>query len=111
MTTENALARVTKASAVQIADGRIYGPGERIEFFDPTEPHNARLVKRGAVVWLVRQPALTGKALEERARELDITGRSEMTADQLREAIKTVEENAVEQAELQTAQTNQEEST
>lgn len=39
------------------------------------------------------EPVLAGKALEDRAKELDIEGRASMTADQLRAAVVEAEAN------------------
>lgn len=101
--------RVRKSHAIQIADLRIFGPGEVIPNFDASEPHNARLVKYGDVVKTSAPAKLTGDALKDRAAELDIDGRSGMSADQLREAIAKRESDLREAASRDT--TDQEEST
>jgi hypothetical protein len=69
-------------------DGRPIAPGETIEDLDLDLPHNKLLHDEGRLVVLdQKRERLTGKALSDRAAELDIEGRTDMSADQLRAAI------------------------
>jgi hypothetical protein len=86
-------ALVTANHAVTDAQDHQHGPGSQIKDFDAAHPHNARLLTSGLVVLEGEPDLLTGDALTERARELDIKGRTTMTADQLREAIAKAEAN------------------
>jgi hypothetical protein len=75
--------------AEDLDDGRMIAPGE-VADVDLNHPHNKRLLDEGAVVLLNEEEdpgILTGKALADRAEELEIEGRSNMKADELRAAI------------------------
>lgn len=75
-----------------LADGLSVAPGEIAYEVDTTEPHNTRLLDEGRIIRVNEAdvpdpPKLEGRALNQRAQELDIEGRSDMSADQLRDAI------------------------
>lgn len=83
--------RVAATHPLTPTEGGMYGPGDQVEGIDPLDPHNAALIALGHLVLKPRADKLTGEPLQSRARELDIDGRSDMTADQLREAIASAE--------------------
>jgi hypothetical protein len=97
--------RATGPVPVDTADGRVLGPGDTVEDLDHTDPHNARLIQAG-FLRLQRDPAVRASAkspkpptkteLQERARELEVEGRSTMTVDELREAVATAEADQTE---------------
>ena len=61
---------------------------------DETLGRNAALIDAGDLQVLAETPApLTGDALTARAADLDIKGRSSMSADELRAAIAVAEQN------------------
>lgn len=80
-----------------IASGRVLAPGEIAEDgVDPDNAHDAALIEDESLIPCDPAPAeedgvLRGKALEARAEELDIEGRSAMKADELREAVAAAE--------------------
>lgn len=69
-------------------DGRPIAPGDRLEDIDLDLPHNKLLHDEGRLIVLeAKEEKLTGPALKERAAELEIEGRADMNADDLRAAI------------------------
>ena len=77
-----------------LADGRTIAPGEPFDraLLDPNDPGDARLIDEGLII--DSEPAQTdlqGEDLTERAKALEIKGRSKMTADELREAVAQAE--------------------
>jgi hypothetical protein len=75
--------------AEDLDDGRMIAPGE-VADVDLNHPHNKRLLDEGSVVLLDEDEdpgILTGEALQARASELQIEGRSGLSADELRAAI------------------------
>lgn len=95
--------------------GRQVEPGEFTGPIDPEAPQNASLISEELLLEVadgtykevtgedppepVSDPILKGEALDERARELDIEGRSSMTADELRSAIAAAEANTEKEGE------------
>jgi hypothetical protein len=76
-----------------LSDGRIVAAGDVVEL-DPNHPHNKRMVDEGLLLPTAGDDGvLRGEALQRRAAELDIEGRSGMTADELRQAIADQEES------------------
>lgn len=90
----------TRRAPTDIGSGRVLAPGESVDADDlvlgtdedtdqPT--HDQRLVDDGTLADATpvepEQHELTGDALAAEAQRLDITGRSSMTADELREAV------------------------
>lgn len=75
-----------------LASGRTLLPGESVpaSAVDPEDPHDRYLLDEQRLRPLVPEK-LTGDALKARAAELDIDGRSEMTADELRKAVAAAE--------------------
>jgi hypothetical protein len=69
-----------------LADGGQLPPGEIAEV-DLDDPFYDRLLKENRIVALEPVQEPTKKELQERAAELDITGRSNMSIDELRRAI------------------------
>jgi hypothetical protein len=83
--------RATGPVPVDTAEGRVLGQGDVAEI-DPTHPHNARLIQAGRLRRQGPPPKPPTKSeIQDRARDLDITGRSNMTADELREAVAAAE--------------------
>jgi hypothetical protein len=79
-----------------LADGRTIAPGEPFDraFLDPDDPGDARLIDEGLIIESeAPQADLEGEDLAERAKALDIRGRSKMSADELREAVALAESN------------------
>lgn len=76
-----------------LANGQTMAPGEPFprSLLDPGDENHEgdkRLIDEGIVIDAVLPPVeLEGDALTERARELDIKGRSKMSAEELRVAI------------------------
>jgi hypothetical protein len=94
--------------AESLSSGRSIGPGERVSA-DELGAEDAYLVEEGRLVDVADlQPTADeiaeaksheGDALKQRARDLDIQGRSKMNADELRAAVDAREaEIAAEQA-------------
>lgn len=77
---------VTPGPAISLASGAPAGAGEQVDI-DPDDPHNARLIDTQRLVPITEKKPPTKDELLERARELDIKGRSNMNAEQLAEAI------------------------
>lgn len=70
-----------------LADGRVVAAGDIVDL-DPNHPHNMRLVDEGLLLPTGDDDGvLRGEALQDRAAELGVEGRSKMSADELREAI------------------------
>lgn len=84
--------------AEELEGGRPIEPGEYTGLIK-LEAHNLDLFNDGLLLEVPKgtapegQGALTGDALNERARELDIEGRTKMSADELREAVAEREAN------------------
>lgn len=83
-----------------LANGRNIGPSDRVLEAELTE-EDLYLVEDGRLVAVDsfdsstdEAPQLSGDALVERARELEIEGRSSMSADELRAAIADAEQGA-----------------
>lgn len=75
--------------------GRSIGPGDRVPP-DELQEGDQYLVDEGRLVpdaneEIATNAPLSGEALQDRARELDIDGRSNMTADALRAAVSEAE--------------------
>jgi hypothetical protein len=78
-----------------LASGRPLALGDRVPAgqIDPDDEHDANLLSDGALLPIdVDLSAATKAQLEERARDLNIEGRSNMNADELRAAIAKAEE-------------------
>lgn len=87
-----------RLAPTDLASGRVLGPGEAApaDAFNFDNPHDARLRDEGSIIEAVLpepDPELAGEALEQRARDLGIEGRSRMTADELRAAVADAELN------------------
>ncbi len=85
-----------------LTSGRTLGPGDRVPEAEITEdgaitPHAQHLIDEGVLVDVAsfgghaNEPTGTGEDLQARARELNVKGRSTMTADELRAAVSTAE--------------------
>ena len=61
---------------------------------DLSHHHDRWLVEAGLLIPAEADKPLAGKALDDRCRELDIDGWSQMTADQKRTAVEAAETNA-----------------
>jgi hypothetical protein len=73
-----------------LSDGRIVAPGDVVEIDDPNHPHNRRMIDEGLLLPTAADGddgLLRGEALQQRAAELEIEGRSSMSADELRDAV------------------------
>lgn len=100
-----------RRAPTDLASGRVLAPGETVEAGDLTlgtledsdrPTHDQRLVDggtlqdatlhEGAATDSEDRPLLAGDALEQRARELGIEGRSAMSADELRAAVAEAED-------------------
>jgi hypothetical protein len=93
--------------------GRPIEPGEFTGPIDEKLPQNEHLVDSGALLTVpdgtydnevgAKLPdppiLLTGKALQDRAEELDIEGRTKMSADELREAVRIAEATNTEEGD------------
>lgn len=80
-----------------LGDGRSVERGGFAHNVDLKDDVNARLLREGRIIKVPDDeapppPRLTGTALDARAKALDIEGRSDMTADELRDAIVKKEE-------------------
>lgn len=86
-----------------LASGRTAAPGEFIpaDAIDPTEQPDVRLLAEGLLIEASLSPdaELAGDELQDRARALDIHGRSDMSADELRAAIAEAESRTPEVAQ------------
>lgn len=84
-----------------LASGRVVAPEE---VFDRSEldlksPHDQRLLDDGIVIEARVTPvALEGDALRDRASELNIEGRSTMSAEKLRRAVAEAEAKSADEA-------------
>lgn len=78
-----------------LADGRDLPVGEVAHEVDLTLPENKALLEQGRIIKVAggdaEPPVLTGEALNKRAAELEIEGRSNMNADELRAAVSEAE--------------------
>jgi hypothetical protein len=70
--------------------GRPLEQGDTFEA-DTAHHHDRWLIESGRAIELESDEPLTGKALDERCKELEIDGWSSMTADQKRDAVKAAE--------------------
>jgi hypothetical protein len=86
-----------------LASGRVVAPGEVFDRsalnLDPVSEENPdndqRLIDEGIVIDAVIAPAqLAGDALQERARELKVPNRANLSADELRIAVAKAEGSA-----------------
>lgn len=101
--------RFVGSHADELEGGRPIEPGEFTGPIDASEAKNHQLVEDGLLIEVsdgtyqntyghkapeppMSQPRLTGADLDKRARELDIEGRSDMSADELRDAVAQAEE-------------------
>lgn len=85
-----------RRSPQDIASGRMLAPGEIVaaDEVDLESAHDRALVDEGALIKAAfdgPDEELAGEELEQRARELNISGRSKMSADELREKIAEAE--------------------
>lgn len=81
-----------------LASGRVVAPGEVFpaSALDPKDPHDQRLTAEGLVIDADPEPQeLAGEELEQRARDLNIKGRTGMNADELREAVEKAEKEQI----------------
>jgi hypothetical protein len=77
-----------------LASGRVVAPGEVFErsALDMDDPHDTRLVEEGVIIDADVTPVrLSGEELQERAKQLRIPNRSNLSADELRTAIARAE--------------------
>lgn len=77
-----------------LADGRNVPVGEVAHDVDLTLPENERLLEEGRIIVVdpdAEPKALAGEALTKRAIELDIPGRTTMSAEELRNAVSAAE--------------------
>jgi hypothetical protein len=76
-------------------DGIVLSPGATATDVDLDNEHNRRLLKEGRIKQVEprEERKLEGKALDRRAEELQIEGRTTMTADEKRAAVAEAEEN------------------
>lgn len=85
---------VSPGPAITLDTGAPAGAGDEVKV-DPIIEHNARYIRDGRLVAIADTNLPTKAELDKRAKDLDIKGRSTMTADELAEAIATAEkENA-----------------
>lgn len=105
--------RYIGAHAETLDGGRPIEPGEFTGPIDPALPQNAHLLDSGALLEVpdgtyereygTQAPdspeLLRGKALHDRAEELNIEGHSSMSADELREAVRNAETNATQEGD------------
>lgn len=79
-----------------LGSGQPIAPGDTVEI-DADDTHDARLLDEGLLIEVAGDNSdddkLTGKALQDRAAELEIEGRSDLSADELRQAIAEAEDN------------------
>lgn len=85
--------RVVASHVIDLADGRPALPHTVVDDLDPDQPHNQALIEDGQLVAedLPVDEKLTGKALDDRCRELEIDGFSQMSADEKRAAVAAAE--------------------
>lgn len=83
--------------AEDLADGRVLAPGQTADDVDLSVEYNRQQEAAGKILKVdtpspsQEPPLLTGDALQKRARELDIAGRSTMDVDELRAAVEAAE--------------------
>lgn len=91
-----------------LASGRAIAPFDEVpaEQVNPDHPHDAALIDEGKLLPIepAPPPKLTGEALDKRAADLDIEGRSDMSADQKRAAIERKEADLAAQAAAEAQQ-------
>lgn len=93
--------------ADSLASGRPVAPYEEIppDAVDLDSVHDQALIDDGKLIAVEDRPVkLTGDALDKRADELDIEGRSKMNADQKRAAIEKREAELAAEAEKEANQ-------
>lgn len=79
--------RLVGDHAENLTSGRMVAPGEFVDA-DDLDQADRWLVDEGRLMDTEQDPTkLTGDALQQRARDLNIEGRAGMSADELREAI------------------------
>lgn len=98
--------RVRSNHAEDLADGRTVESGGYARDVDLRDPVNKRLLDEDRIIKVAESdvpegvpaapvpPKLTGDALDQRARDLNIEGRTTLSADELRDAIAEKEEEA-----------------
>jgi hypothetical protein len=89
--------RCTSEHSEELGDGRSVERGGFAHGVDLSDEINARLLREDRIIRVPEDqapdpPKLTGAALEARAKALDIEGRGDMSADELRDAIAKKEE-------------------
>lgn len=79
--------------AEPLASGRTLLPGDTLPAgaVNPEDPHDRYLLDEGRLRPVDNDEPLTGDALKQRAAELEIEGRSQMSADELRDAVAQAE--------------------
>jgi hypothetical protein len=77
-----------------LASGRTLLPGDTVpaDAVNPDDAHDRYLLDEGRLRPVEDAEPLTGDALKQRAAELDIDGRSQMNAAQLRDAVAQAEQ-------------------
>lgn len=91
--------RNASAHTEELGDGRSVERGGFAHDVDLNEETNARLLREGRIIKIPEAqapdpPQLTGAALDARAKLLDIEGRGDMSADELRAKIAEKEKEA-----------------
>lgn len=85
--------------AETLANGRTIAPGEPFDRadLDPTDVNDKRLLDEGLLIDAVITPDADASAADvrQRARDLNIEGRSSMSPDELREAVALAEAEQV----------------
>jgi hypothetical protein len=92
--------RCASGHTEELGDGRSVERGGFAHDVDLSDETNARLLREGRIIKVPADqapdpPKLTGAALDARAKALDIEGRGDMSADELRDAIAKKEEEAL----------------
>lgn len=77
---------VSPGPAVTLASGTPAGAGEIVQP-DPKDAHDVRLIASGRLVAILEKQKPTRPQLLERAKELDIKGRTNMNVDELAAAV------------------------
>jgi hypothetical protein len=91
--------RLVGSHPEDLADGRTIAVDDVVSLSteEAGHPHNKRLIDDGVLLSLdgsSESEVLTGKALDDRAKELGIEGRSNLGADELRKAVAEAEAQA-----------------